>query len=156
MWCNLYEALVGFNCLMYVILSYYKRHREERENRSMRPILLNDIGQVGNKIDSGTVCTVHICVFNFTFVLYICLSSTLALHFVLFFILTFIYKVQKICMHRVKKTLSKLTRIWRRQVMINNNGHRHMIDFFIPINVIMNYDEKMMQSSNNSSFENIK
>lgn len=34
----------------------------------MRPIVSIDIGQVGNKNDSGTICIVHICVFNFTLV----------------------------------------------------------------------------------------
>jgi len=85
-----------------VILSHFDE-RKEREKGSMRPIVSIDIGQVGNKNDSGTLCIVHICVFNFTLFVYIyCavrLSSILFFSFLFFypalsFILTFTFELQ--------------------------------------------------------------
>jgi hypothetical protein len=46
------------------MLSYRISMKEKREMEkgSVGPIVSIDIGQVGNKNDSGTVCMVHICV----------------------------------------------------------------------------------------------
>lgn len=54
-----------------------------------------DIGQVGNKTDSGTVRVVRICVFNFTLVVYICLLRRSFVFHSLSFILTFIFEEQE-------------------------------------------------------------
>ena len=53
----------------------------------MRPIGSIDIGQVGNKTDSGTERIVHICVFNLTYVVcvYIYVCDAVPLSFILFF-----------------------------------------------------------------------
>lgn len=60
---------------------------EREENGSMRPIGSIDIGQVGNKTDSGTERIVHICVFNLTYVVcvYIYVCDAVPLSFILFF-----------------------------------------------------------------------
>ena len=74
-----------------------KDTRRERRKGSMTPIVSIDIGQVGNKNDSGTlhihIHIHHMCVFNFTHVVYACvhmyvycsvrLSSILSLLFIL-------------------------------------------------------------------------
>jgi hypothetical protein len=59
--------------------------KRERENRSMRPIISNDIGQVGNKTDSGTVCVLFIFVYltSLSLCIFVCLPFS-SFRFVLY------------------------------------------------------------------------
>ena len=63
---------VLFSYICYLIVLDWKKSPGEEEKGSMTPIVSIDIGQVGNKNDSGIERIVHICVFNFNLVVYMC------------------------------------------------------------------------------------